>query len=96
VALTGAMSQATDGLSTMIYCDVVMPPNTWHPCGKRQTPAMVILIGRGASGYGGQLTVSSVVKIFSPATVIHFTHARIAAAGMNLRAGITGGEVCCI
>jgi hypothetical protein len=47
----------------------------------------------GASGYGDQLTVSSAVKIFSPATIIHFTEARIAAAGVNLRVGITGGDV---
>ena len=32
-------------------------------------------------------------KIFSPATVIHFTQTRIMAAGMNLRVGITGGDV---
>jgi hypothetical protein len=65
MALTGAKSQATDGLSTAIYYDMVTPPNTWHPCGKRQTPAMVISTGRGASGNIGQLTISSVVKIFS-------------------------------
>jgi hypothetical protein len=53
VALTGAKTQATDGLSTAIYYDVVMSPSTWHPCGRR------------ASGYGGQLTISSAVTIFS-------------------------------
>jgi hypothetical protein len=54
---------------------------------------MVISTGCGASGYGGQLTVSSAVKIFSPATVIHFSQARIAAASVNLHVGITGGDV---
>jgi hypothetical protein len=73
LAFTGAMSQVTDGLSTAVYYDMVMLPNMWHPCGKRQTPAMVILTGRRASGYGGQLTISSAFEIFSPATVIHFT-----------------------
>jgi hypothetical protein len=65
VALTGAKSHATDGLSTAIYCDVVTPPNTWHPCSKRRNPAMVISTDCGASGYGSQLTISSAVKIFS-------------------------------
>ena len=93
LAFTGAMSQVTDGLSTAVYYDMVMLPNMWHPCGKRRTPAMVISTGRGASGHSGQLTISSAVKIFSPATIIHFTEARIAAAGVNLRVGITGGDV---
>jgi hypothetical protein len=57
---------------------------------------MVISTGRGASGYGGQLTVSSAVKIFSPTTVIDFTPARITMTSVNLRVGITDGEVRCI
>jgi hypothetical protein len=40
VALTGAKAQAADGLSIATYCDVVTSPSTWHPCGKRRTPAM--------------------------------------------------------
>jgi hypothetical protein len=93
VAFTGAMSQAIDGLSTVVYCDVVTLLNTWHPYGKRRTPAMVISTGRGASGHSDQLTISSAVEIFSPAMVIHFSQARIVAAGVNLHVGITGGDV---
>jgi hypothetical protein len=40
VAHNGAKSQAADGLSITMYYDVVTSPNTCHPCGKRQTPAM--------------------------------------------------------
>jgi hypothetical protein len=71
VAFTGAMSQAMDRLPTMVFCDVVTLLSTWHPGGKRQTLARVILTGRRASGYGDQLTASSPVNIFSPLAVIH-------------------------
>jgi hypothetical protein len=71
VAFTRAMSLAMDMLPTTVYYNVVTLLNTCHPGGKRQTPARVILTGRGASGYDGQLTVSSAVKIFSPSAVIH-------------------------
>jgi hypothetical protein len=54
---------------------------------------MVISTGRGASGHSDQLTISSAVEIFSPAMVIHFSQARIVAAGVNLHVGITGGDV---
>jgi hypothetical protein len=65
------MSQAMDRLPTAVYCDVVTLLNMWRPGGKRQTPARVISTGRGASGYDGQLTASSAVKIFSPSAIIH-------------------------
>jgi hypothetical protein len=64
------MSQAMDRLPTAVYCDVVTLMNTWCPGGKRQTPAWVISTGRRASGYSGQLTASSAVKIFSPSAII--------------------------
>jgi hypothetical protein len=56
--------------TTAVYCDVVTLLNMWCLGGKRQTPARVISTGRGASGYDGQLTASSAVKIFSPSVVI--------------------------
>jgi hypothetical protein len=78
MAFTEAVSQAMDGLPTAVYSDAVTLLSRWRPGGKRQTPARVILIGCRASGYGGQLTASSAVKIFPPPAVIRTQGARIA------------------
>jgi hypothetical protein len=37
-------------LSIVIYCDVVTFRSTWHPCGKRRTPAMAFRAVAGQVG----------------------------------------------
>jgi hypothetical protein len=50
---------------------------SWHPSDGWQNSGEVIWTGDKASGYGGQLPISSTVKIFSPRGVIR------APTGMN-------------
>ena len=65
MAFAGATAQRTNMPSIVTYGDVVTLLITWHTGGKRPTPARIILAGCGASGYGGQLTISSAIMIFS-------------------------------
>jgi hypothetical protein len=78
------------------YCDVVRHQGMWRTIVEGLTPARMIPTSRGSSGYGGT-TVSELELIRAPRfllfSVNHLRCARITAAGANLGAQLTGGEV---
>jgi hypothetical protein len=77
VAFTVARPPAMNGHTSVVYCDMLNLTGSWHPSDGWQNSGEVIWTGDKASGYGGQLPISSTVKIFSPRGVIR------APTGMN-------------